>query len=95
MPGSVGVAPKLSQTVLLCLLQQLGASLGKKETGNDTALELNWIEGVSLKIDCDDAAVKQHLNGVKVQVIKSLEKIAIVAEDPTRVEVIKRMVKGI
>ena len=88
----------LSQTVLLCLLQQLGMSLKLNTFKSDCELELEWIQGVSMRIDCEDKAVSKHLDSVKGQVVKCLDKLSkegTMVEDKTRIEVIKRMVKGI
>jgi len=85
--------PQLSQTVLLCLLQQLGASLGKKT--ENFSNELNWIEACSLRLDSNDSSISNHLDKVKRQVVTNLGTVAAISSDKNRVEVIKRIVKGI
>ena len=97
VPGTAGEAcQNLSQTVLLCLLQQLGASIAKKK--DDFELELGWIETASLRLDSEDRSIKNHLDKVKKQVVGNLANLAKNGGeglDGNRVEVIKRIVRGI
>ena len=58
-----GTTPKLSQPILICLMQQLGAVLGTSSgDGLQTALE--WLQEIALCLDPTDASIYQHVPGV-------------------------------
>ena len=61
----------VSQTVLLCLLQQIGSAFmlpGKK----DFKMESEWLQEVSLNIDASNPSIEKHLPDVKKQLLRHL-----------------------
>ena len=84
---------KVSQTVLLCLLQQVGSALvipGKEEFG----LEISWLNECSLTIDAEDESIKGHLGAVKAQLLRHVK--AAMAEVQKKNKVVeKRKLQGL
>ena len=72
----------VSQTVLLCLLQQLGSSIA---SGKSTyKLETEWLQEVALTIDPSNPTIKSHLPQVKAQLIRHIKVGAdSIKQDPT------------
>ena len=84
---------KVSQTVLLCLLQQIGSSLieGGKET---FGLEVEWITECSLTIEAEDPNIKSHLPQVKAQLLRHIKQAMVDAQARNMV-VEKRRLQGL
>jgi hypothetical protein len=64
-----GDGPRLSQPVVLSLLQQLGATLN---TGLDW--KINWIKAAAMALDPNDTLLEQHLPGILKALLNQLEK---------------------
>jgi len=93
--ADTGVA--VSQTVLVCLMQQLGSSIaadGKSEFD----VETEWLQEIVLVVDSTDAKIGTHVNGVKQQLIKHVgDAIAKLAQgkEKRKLTGLLQMVKGI
>ncbi len=62
--------PKISQPIMLCLMQQLGANLA---TDSDLSVKLAWLQSMALTLDPKDASIKKHISGVVQQLIVNLQ----------------------
>ncbi|GMH74660.1 hypothetical protein TL16_g06522 [Triparma laevis f. inornata] len=62
----------VSQTVLLCLLQQLGSSIANSN-GASFKLEIDWLQETALTVDPTNATIKNHLPQVKAQLIRHIK----------------------
>ena len=60
----------VSQTVLLCLMQQLGSSIASGST--DFKMECEWLQEIAVAIDPNDAAIQPHIKSVLGQLISSV-----------------------
>lgn len=66
-----GSAPALSQPLLLCLMQQLGAVLvSSKES--DLQTELDWLQEIALVLDPSCDSIQRHVSGVLQQLVASI-----------------------
>jgi hypothetical protein len=84
---------KVSQTVLLCLLQQIGS--GFVEDGKETFdLEVEWITECSLTIDAEDPNIKNHLPQVKAQLLRHIKQ-AMAGVQKRNMVVEKRRLQGL
>ncbi len=91
----------VSQTVLVCLMQQLGSSLvtvGK----TSFALECEWLKEVLLCIDPNDQTIGKHVDAVKMQLAKyiskateNLEKNNGPVREKRNLQMLAQMTKGI
>jgi WD40 repeat protein len=61
--------PRISQPVVLSLLQQLGATLS-----SGTEWKIEWIKAAALALDPADAVLEQHLPGILGGLLRSLDK---------------------
>ena len=68
-----GETPALSQPIMLCLLQQLGADF---LTGRDDDLKIRlaWLQSVALNLDPNDESIKRHLAAVCQGLVTNLQK---------------------
>jgi len=68
-----GPTPKLSQPILLCLMQQLGSHL---LLSNETELnvEVAWLQHIAVTLDPLDERIKNHLFDVRYQLIENIHK---------------------
>ncbi|GMH49171.1 hypothetical protein TrVE_jg11126 [Triparma verrucosa] len=62
----------VSQTVLLCLLQQLGSSIANSK-GNSFKLEIDWLQETALTVDPTNSTISNHLPQVKAQLIRHIK----------------------
>jgi WD40 repeat protein len=62
--------PKLSQPIMLCLMQQLGANLA---TDNDLPVKLAWLQSMALTLDPQNESIKKHISGVVQQLVVNLQ----------------------
>jgi hypothetical protein len=67
-----GSKPALSQPILLCLMQQLGAVL-VNSTEADLQIELVWLQEISLTLDTTDERIQGHVPSVLQQLVTSIE----------------------
>ncbi len=65
--------PKLSQPIMLCLMQQLGADFTPQKD-DDLRVKLSWLQSVSLSLDPQHESIKKHIVGVCQQLITNLQK---------------------
>lgn len=76
-----GSPPALSQPILLCLMQQLGAVLVSSKD-DDLQIILEWLQEIGLTLDPTDNRIRSHVPGVLQQLVASID--AKIAEgDPT------------
>jgi enhancer of mRNA-decapping protein 4 len=66
-----GTAPKLSQPILLCLMQQLGTVLGTSDVIN-LQTELEWLQEIALSLNPADASIQKHVPTVLQQLVASI-----------------------
>ena len=62
--------PKLSQPIMLCLMQQLGANLANDD---DLQVRIAWLQSMALTIDPQDESIKKHIGGVVQQLVANLQ----------------------
>lgn len=67
-----GPAPKLSQPILLCVMQQLGAALPKTSNPVDIQTELSWLQEIALSLNPRDTSIQRHVPSVLQQVVTSI-----------------------
>jgi enhancer of mRNA-decapping protein 4 len=65
-----GERPKLSQPIMLCLMQQLGADLS---TDEDLSVKLAWLQSMALILDPQNENVAKHIKGVVQQLVTNLQ----------------------
>jgi hypothetical protein len=86
----------VSQTVLVCLMQQLGSSLGA-EGKTDFDLELDWLQEIAVVIDSSDPQIGSHVKGVQQQLVgqtqKAIERTQ--GKDKRKLTGLLAMVRGI
>ena len=76
-----GSQPVLSQPILLCVMQQLGAVLGmppqhaaKPDQTSDPTLEiLEWLQEIALSINPADPTIQRHVPTVLQQVVHHIQ----------------------
>jgi hypothetical protein len=66
-----GTAPKLSQPILLCLMQQLGTVLASSNVVN-LQTELEWLQEIALSLNPADESIQKHVPTVLQQLVKSI-----------------------
>lgn len=72
-----GSAPQLSQPILLCLMQQLGAALSTTESPEFLSIELEWLQEIALVLNPADPNIHRHVPQVLQQLVACLnQKIA-------------------
>jgi len=72
-----GNAPQLSQTILLCLMQQLGAALATTNAPELLNVELEWLQEIALVLNPADPNIHRHVPQVLQQLVGSVnQKIA-------------------
>lgn len=64
--------PALSQPILLCLMQQLGALLNDSDD-EDLHIELTWLQEIALTLDSADESIKRHVPQVLAQLRSCIE----------------------
>ena len=67
-----GNKPALTQPILLCLMQQLGAALANSRD-DDLKIELMWLQEISLTLDPSDSSISRHVPTVLTQLVTSIE----------------------
>jgi enhancer of mRNA-decapping protein 4 len=75
-----GTTPSLSQPILLCLMQQLGAVLASSQDTN-VQLALEWLQEVALSLNPADPNIQRHVPQVMDQVVANINQ-KIQAGDP-------------
>jgi len=65
-----GERPKLSQPIMLCLMQQLGADLS---TDEDLSVKLAWLQSMALILDPQNESVAKHIKSVVQQLVTNLQ----------------------
>eukprot|EP00525_Craspedostauros_australis_P004997 CAMPEP_0198132822 /NCGR_PEP_ID=MMETSP1442-20131203/59158_1 /TAXON_ID= /ORGANISM="Craspedostauros australis, Strain CCMP3328" /LENGTH=100 /DNA_ID=CAMNT_0043793913 /DNA_START=36 /DNA_END=338 /DNA_ORIENTATION=+ len=65
-------SPLLSPPILLCLMQQLGASLATSPKA-DFTIELNWLQELALAINPADPSIQKHVPGIMQQLIAHVD----------------------
>ena len=64
--------PRLSQPIMLCLMQQLGADFSPQKD-EELVVKLAWLQSLALTLDPFDESIKKHLMGVCQQLINNLQ----------------------
>jgi enhancer of mRNA-decapping protein 4 len=67
-----GNSPQLSQTILLCLMQQLGAAMATTTSQEALTIELQWLQEIALTLDPGDTAIQRHVPTVLQQLVGSI-----------------------
>lgn len=67
-----GSSPALSQPILLCLMQQLGAVLVSSKDDN-LHMILEWLQEIGLTLDPTDESIQRHVAGVLQQLVASID----------------------
>lgn len=65
--------PKLSQPIMLCLMQQLGADFPPQKD-DDLRVKLSWLQSISLSLDPQNESIRKHVVAVCQQLITNLQK---------------------
>jgi hypothetical protein len=65
-----GDTPLLSQPIMLCLMQQLGADLSQND---DLNMKIAWLQSVAVTLDPNDDSIKKHVKGVCQQLVSNLQ----------------------
>lgn len=63
--------PNLSQPILLCLMQQLGADLSSSES-NDLKIRLEWLQNIAVTLDPFNENIRKHVPGVCRQLVDNI-----------------------
>jgi len=66
-----GSKPALSQPILLCLMQQLGAVLVSSKD-SDLQTTLAWLQEIALTLDPSNESIQRHVPGVLQQLVASI-----------------------
>lgn len=66
-----GTSPKVSQPILLCLMQQLGTIL-KSPKNSNLQLELEWLQEIALSLNPADTNIAGHVPGVLQQLVAGI-----------------------
>ncbi|KAG7349893.1 WD40 region of Ge1, enhancer of mRNA-decapping protein [Nitzschia inconspicua] len=74
-----GTAPTLSQPIMLCVMQQLGAALAKTSNPADIETELSWLQEIALSLNPREPSIQRHVPAVLQQLVTSIN-ARIVAE---------------
>jgi enhancer of mRNA-decapping protein 4 len=64
--------PALSQPILLCLMQQLGAALVVSSNASDLQTELLWLQEIALTLNPTDPNIRRHVPSVLQQLVSSI-----------------------
>mmetsp|Transcript_11216 Transcript_11216/g.13014 ORF Transcript_11216/g.13014 Transcript_11216/m.13014 type:complete len:953 (+) Transcript_11216:29-2887(+) len=64
--------PKLSQPIMLCLMQQLGAEFSPQKDG-DMQLKLAWLQSIALTLDPNNDSIKTHVGSVCQHLVTNLQ----------------------
>lgn len=85
---------KLSQGVLLSLVQQLGSDLGRSTDLRD---KLDWIQGLCLMLDTSDALLAPHMGPILSQLLTHLQQAESRAprEDSSTFRIVTHIVKSL
>ena len=67
-----GSSPALSQPILLCLMQQLGAVL-VSSSDDDLQTILLWLQEIALTLDPTNEGIHRHVPGVLQQLVASID----------------------
>jgi enhancer of mRNA-decapping protein 4 len=65
--------PKLSQPIMLCLMQQLGADFSPEKDG-DLEVKIAWLQSLALTLNPSNNNIKNHITSVSQQLITNLQK---------------------
>jgi len=65
-----GDTPALTQPIMLCLMQQLGADLS---TDEDLSVKLSWLQSIAVTLDPYSENIKRHIKGVVHQLVTNLQ----------------------
>lgn len=68
-----GTPPALSQPIMLCLMQQLGAALVSPNNNEmDLQTELMWLQEIALTLNPSDASIQRHVPAVLQQLVGNI-----------------------
>jgi enhancer of mRNA-decapping protein 4 len=86
---------KLSQSVLLSLVQQLGSDLGNR--GGGMQEKLDWIQDLALLLDTSDPVLAPHMGPILSQLLTNLKAAEAVAprEDSSAFRIVTHIVKSL
>jgi len=68
-----GESPSLSQPILLCLMQQLGAVLASS-SASTLELELEWMQEIAYALEPNDPQIKNHVPRVLQDIVASINR---------------------
>jgi enhancer of mRNA-decapping protein 4 len=88
--------PALSQPILLCLMQQLGAALVTSNSPQKLQLEVLWLQEIALILDPSDRKIKQHVPNVLNELVTNITKKMANGDQSLRrpLEVLLRVIRG-
>lgn len=69
-----GNSPSLSQPILLCLMQQLGAALNVSNNPSELQTELTWLQEIALTLNPTDQNIRRHVPNVLQQLVANINK---------------------
>ena len=67
-----GNTPKLSQPILICLMQQLSAALAGTQSPQEMQLEVAWLQELTLVMNPMDPSIAQHVPKVLQQLVANV-----------------------
>jgi len=67
-----GNSPQLSQPILLCLMQLLGAALANTTSPDALAVELEWLQEIALTLNPSDPNIQRHVPTVLHHLVGSV-----------------------
>jgi enhancer of mRNA-decapping protein 4 len=70
-------APAISQPIVLCLMQQLGAALSTTTDPNDLLMVVSWLQELALSLNTSDTKIKNHIPGVLQQLVTNVNSKAV------------------
>ena len=89
-----GEKPALSQTILLCLMQQLGAAIALS-SGSDLEVFVSWLQEIALTLDPTNESIARHVPGVLQQLVGNIN--AKIQSDPAlrrRLQMLLQVIRG-
>jgi enhancer of mRNA-decapping protein 4 len=89
-----GDTPLLSQPIMLCLMQQLGADLSQNE---DLNVKINWLQSVAVTLDPNNDSIKKHVRGVCQQLVSNLQVKMIESDAGVRrqLQMLTQVIRGV
>jgi outer membrane murein-binding lipoprotein Lpp len=89
-----GEKSALSQPILLCLMQQLGAAIALS-SGSDLEVFVSWLQEIALTLDPANESIVRHVPGVLQQLVGNIN--AKIQSDPSmrrRLQMLLQVIRG-